>query len=158
MAEGWGPFPKEYEGLGTSILPKDGSVREGKDCGTEGGAKQSFKDDCDVNLIVKRHAQTGMWDHLNPRMPTYGDNSGAMELQDAIETVRNATDEFWALPAEVRAICNNDPVVFMQEVNDPVGVLALAEAGLPMADGWEPPAPAEVPAEEGGETPPTPEG
>lgn len=125
------------------------------DCGGESRTKQSFKDDCDVNLIVKRHASTGAFSHLNPRMPAYGDFSGATELNTAMDLCSQALADFNDLPAAVRQACNNDPVVFLQEVNDPDGVLALAAAGLPMADGWEPPTVEEV-AGTGGEkaTPP----
>ncbi len=141
-------YPMEYKKLGDSIKrreqvpPRPYGWRQSRptNCGTQQRTKQSFKDDCDVNLIVKRHASTGLWSHLNPTMPSYGDFSGVVELQDAIATVEAAELDFDALPAAVRAACNNDPVQFLMEVNDVDGVLALAEAGLPMADGWEPPA------------------
>lgn len=156
----WGPYPDNYKGLGTSILPKPDEPtrpygwreRRGKDCGDEMMTKQAMKDDCDINLIVRRHAQTGLWNHLNPRQPSYGDFTGAQELQHAIAMVGQAEQDFYELPAEVRALCDNDPAVFLREVNNPESIRELAAAGLPMADGWEDGAADEV--QQGGETPP----
>ena len=158
------PYPKEYEQLGSSIILKEPNQpprkygwreRTPTDCGDQKRTKQSFKDDCDINLIVRRHASTGMYAHLNPLTPSYGDFSGVVELQDAIALTRQSEADFAELPARVRAVCNNDPVVFLQEVHDPEGIQYLVDAGLPMAEGWEPPA-TETPAGDGGEkaTPP----
>lgn len=36
-------------------------------------AKQSFKDECDVNNVIERFTRTGKLDHLNPRSPQYGE-------------------------------------------------------------------------------------
>ncbi len=33
------------------------------------GAKQSMKDECDVNLIVARFAETGLMEHLSEGIP-----------------------------------------------------------------------------------------
>lgn len=153
----------DYTKLGPSII-----VREQKpirkygwnervtfDCGDVVRTKQSFRDECDINLIVRRHASDGLLAHLNPRMPTYGDFTAAMELRDAMQLVDLAEQGFAQIPAEVRAMCNNDPATFLQLVNDPDHIEALAEAGLPMADGWEPTKPE---PEQGGENPPDPSG
>jgi len=108
------------------------------DCGDVVRTKQSFRDECDINLIVKRHASDGLLAHLNPRLPKYGDFSASIELRDAMELVTEAQKGFAQIPAEVRAMCNNDPALFLNMVNDPNHIEALAEAGLPMAEGWEP--------------------
>lgn len=118
--------------------------------------KQSFKDDCDINLIVERHASTGIWDHLNPRQPTYGDFTLATALQDAIALVSSADDDFEALPAKVRALCDNDPVKLLQLSSEPGGFAELVNAGLPTLPEHKPAT--EKPAIIGGEKPPTPVG
>lgn len=104
-------------------------------------AKQGFRDDCDVNLIVKRHAQTGQLTHVNTRQPTYGDFTAETDLRSAIELVSQAEREFMALPASVRALCDNDPATFLHAMASEEGVHALAAAGLPMGAGYKPPAP-----------------
>lgn len=103
-------------------------------------AKQAFAKDCDINLIVKRHAERGMWDHLAPRTPLYGDFSKALELQDAIEAVRAAEADFMSLPAAVRAAVDNDPVQFLQAMADEGGFHHLVQNGLPVADTYRAPA------------------
>lgn len=93
--------------------------------------KQSGKDDCDINLMVKRHASTGLWDHVSPRAPTFGDFSGSRELADAIEQVDLAEALFAELPAEVRRLCDNNPVNLLSGLADPESYEMLVKAGLP---------------------------
>ena len=97
-------------------------------------AKPSFKDDCDINLIVKRHASTGMWEHLAQTQPTYGDNSAAVDLGTAFQAVKDAEAAFLQLPAEVRAVVNHDPVLFLEALSDEMGFELMVEAGLPVPD------------------------
>jgi len=100
--------------------------------------KQAMKKDCDINLIVKRHAQTGMWDHLNNVRPTYGDTTGSVELAAAIGLVERADDNFDKLPAAVRRVVDNDPHKFLEALSDEGGFRALVEAGLPVDKGDRP--------------------
>jgi len=46
--------------------------------------RQSFKDECDVNLIVKRYTETGMINHIPRRTPEYGDAPEGDFLEAAI--------------------------------------------------------------------------
>lgn len=126
--------------------------------GTESRTKQSFKDDCDINLIVKRHASTGLWDHLAPVPPTFGDFSGSTELLHAIELVEAADASFSKLPAEVRRLCDNQAVNLLSGLADEQSYEMLVEAGLPGLKSRlaeppeapaEPPAPAEPEPDEG---------
>lgn len=121
-------------------------------------AKQQFADDCDINLIVERHASTGLWDHLAKTQPTYGDYSAATDLHTAIQMVDEAEDRFMALPANVRSLCQNDPVNFLQRLADQQAFDELVQAGLPVGPEYQAPARApapEEPAGDGGETAPT---
>lgn len=104
--------------------------------------KQSFKKECDINFIVKQHASTGVWSHLNPIAPTYGDVSEAVDLQGSIQAVRDAQAEFDALPATVRALAANNPVQFLHMLGNEDAFGALVAAGLPVEDR----APAQPPA------------
>ena len=100
--------------------------------------KQSFADDCNINLIVKRHAQRGLWDHLSPVAPRYGDFSKATDLQTAIELVTAAEEEFMQLPAAVRTLVDNDPVQLLNALADEDGFRDLVDAGLPTETKPEP--------------------
>jgi len=46
--------------------------------------RQSFKDECDVNQIVKRYTETGMINHIPRTTPQYGDAPEGDLLQAAI--------------------------------------------------------------------------
>lgn len=102
--------------------------------------KQSFRDDCDINRIVKQHASSGMYDHVNNRTATYGDFTAAAELSEALQVVAEASNSFDVLPAEVRALCGNDPVTFLSALADQETLHELVQAGLPMDATYEPPA------------------
>jgi len=46
--------------------------------------RQSFKDECDVNQIVKRYTETGMINHIPRTTPRYGDAPEGDFLEAAI--------------------------------------------------------------------------
>lgn len=81
--------------------------------------KDSFKDECDINEIMKRYKRNGQLPALVAREPRFGDFSNAMEYQDALNVVLTAQRQFDALPAAVRAECFNNPEVFLEKVQDP---------------------------------------
>lgn len=105
-----------------------------------------------------------MWAHLNPRAPTYGDFTLAVGLQEAIDLVDLAQDNFNELPAEVRSACNNDPVILLRALADPSKAQVLVDLGLPLSEEAtaaaaalaEAPAGATPPAEEGPPEPVSP--
>lgn len=102
--------------------------------------KQEFKDQCDINLVVKRHAQRGIYDHVNPRTPHYGDASQRIELDQALELVAISRESFLELPALVRRAAGNDPSTFLRMLEDEEDTQLLVAAGLPLESS---PAPAE---------------
>lgn len=96
--------------------------------------KQSFKDECDVNLIMKRFKKTMGADFLS-RFQGYvggmfGDFSGVTDYRSAIEQIDKARDVFLALPAKVRARFNNDPASFLDFCQDPRNADELVNLGL----------------------------
>lgn len=94
----------------------------GVDCQTKRdvdlGAKQEFRDECDINRIMDRYNRTGQLPDLVSREPMYGDFSEVPTYLEAVELVERAETAFMALPAEVRAECANDPAVFLDRVRD----------------------------------------
>lgn len=121
-----------YHGFNSrEIKTRANYEREISPVGTESRTIQSEKDSCDINLMVKRHASTGLWDHLSAVAPTFGDFSGSRELQTAIELVDLAEASFSQLPAEVRRLCDNDPINLLSGLADEHSYELLVEAGLP---------------------------
>lgn len=104
------------------------------DCGPVSRTHQSFKDECDVNITMKRFANGGVLP--TPRMadPTYGDYSNAATFLDAQLTVKAAIADFMRLPVDVRTACKNDPGEFLAMCADPARKEELVKLGLIEAD------------------------
>lgn len=84
----------------------------------ESKTQQSFKDECDINTIVKRFGLTGELPQ-DYQMPQSGDFTGVSDYQSAMNAVRAAEEAFMAVPAEIRARFSNDPGKFMAFFDDP---------------------------------------
>lgn len=106
--------------------------------GGETQTQQNAKDDCDINIIIKRHTRTGNISHLNPATPLYVDCTQVRDLQGAIQLVEEAEDNFATLSASVRKACENDPIQFLQMIQTQEGVDILDEAGLEYIDPVQP--------------------
>lgn len=75
--------------------------------------KQSFRDECDINNILRQFNVTGELP-VGSVQPQYGDFSGITDYQSALNAVMAAQDSFLALPAKVRAKFDNDPALFVE--------------------------------------------
>lgn len=83
----------------------------------ENMTQQQFKEDSDINTIVRRFGLTGeLPDDF--KMPQSGDFTGVNDFHAAMNTVRAAEEEFMRVPAELRARFNNDPGRLMQFLDD----------------------------------------
>lgn len=71
--------------------------------------KQSFKDSCDVNNIVKRWTDTGIVAHTSISKASFGDFSSSDDYFSALNKVSAVDDLFFDLPAVVRSHFSNDP-------------------------------------------------
>ena len=71
-------------------------------------AQQHFKDECDINNILRQFNITGLLPE-NSLSPRYGDFTGISDYHSALNAVIAAEDEFMALPADLRARFDNDP-------------------------------------------------
>jgi phage internal scaffolding protein len=88
---------------------RDAATNEsGLACEEPSLAQQHFKDECDINNILRQFNVTGMLPEqtLSPR---YGDFSGIGDYHTALNRVMAAQDEFDTLPAQIRARFDNDP-------------------------------------------------
>lgn len=102
----------------------------GVDCSVEPSVtKQSFKDECDINNIVRRYEQTGEFPYINPREAQFGDVTG-LEFRAMLDTVNEANAAFAALPAEIRDRFNHDPVKFVDFCSNADNAEELVKLGL----------------------------
>lgn len=105
--------------IGVQLYPHDEVSREtGLLCDPEEDlAQQQFKDEADINEIVRRFGLTGQMPD-DVRVPVSGDFTGISDFQTALNAVTQAQEAFMDLPAEVRARFANDPQRLMEFVAD----------------------------------------
>jgi len=91
--------------------------------------KQSFKDECDVNHIIKRFKKSGVITHLSDMEAQYGDLTG-LDFQAAMDLVTQANHLFDELPASVRKRFANDPAMFLDFMDNPENAEEMVKLGL----------------------------
>lgn len=102
---------------------------------TEGSrTKQSFKTECDMNMIMKRFKKTAGVDFLNRYQGymsgQFGDFSEVVDYRTALDQIARADEVFMALPAKVRARFENDAAQFLDFVQNPSNTDELVQMGL----------------------------
>lgn len=85
---------------------------------TDGRTKQSFRDECDINLIMQRAAQGGTISHLTKYEGIYADFSG-YDFFEHTQKLTQGREVFDDLPAEIRREFGQSPQAFFEYVNDP---------------------------------------
>jgi phage internal scaffolding protein len=91
--------------------------------------KQSFRDECDINNILRQFNVTGELP-TGSVQPQYGDFSGITDYQSALNAVMAAQDSFLQLPAKVRAKFDNDPALFVEFASDEANRDEMKALGL----------------------------
>lgn len=117
--------------------------------------QQQYKDEVDLNVMVKRFGITDGAIPLPQYDPRYyGDFTDATDFKDSLDRIRDAEARFAALPAEIRKRFDNDPVALYYWVSDPKNADQAVELGLlKRTPPVSPPAKPEVPTGPGGTTP-----
>lgn len=98
-----------------------------------GKTHQSFKDECDVNLILDRYAQTGVWGNrlaAATRVPQFGDFVQALDFRESMNKVVEAQAEFDALPSRIRNRFHNNPEELMAFLLDAGNKAEAEKLGL----------------------------
>jgi len=80
-------------------------------------AQQNFKDESDINYIVRQFGLTGELPG-KPLSPQYGDFTGVLDYHSAVNAVLAAQDDFMELPAQLRSRFNNDPAELIDFLSD----------------------------------------
>jgi len=91
--------------------------------------KQSFRDECDINTILRQFNVTGQLP-IGSVQPQYGDFSGITDYQSALNAVMAAQDSFLELPAKIRAKFDNDPALFVDWASDEANRDEMKAMGL----------------------------
>ncbi len=109
---------------------KDAASNEsGLACEEPSLAQQHFKDECDINNILRQFNITGLLPE-SPLSPRYGDFTGIGDYHTAMNRVFAAQDEFEALPAQIRARFGNDPAQLIEFLENSDNRPEAEELGL----------------------------
>lgn len=100
----------------------------------KGLTKQSFKNECDINMIMRRFKKTMNADYLS-RFQGYaggefGDFSIVTDYRSALEQISLASDVFNQLPSQVRSRFRNDPAEFLDFCQNPANIDEMVSMGL----------------------------
>lgn len=91
--------------------------------------QQNFRDEVDINTIVKRFGLTGEMPE-DFRAPEYGDFSDVTDFQSAQNAVLAAQAAFMEMPAGMRARFENNPQLLMEFLADKENLAEARELGL----------------------------
>lgn len=109
-----------YDAVGASTV--------GLDCKDPSKAVQAAKEECDLNVIVKKYLRTG--ELPKARQGAYIDLVALPDYQVALNTVIAAEEAFYSLPADVRREFDNDPTKLVSFVGDNKNYARALELGL----------------------------
>ncbi len=98
--------------------------------GSKGGAKQSHRDECDINFILRRYERTGLLTPVLQKPGEFMDVSEVGDYRTALHNVRAADEYFMQLSSRIRAEFDNDPALFLDFVADPEHEERARELGL----------------------------
>lgn len=122
------------------------------DCSVEPSlTKQSFKDECDINVIMAKYRKGALVTHLERRQPRWLDVSEITDFRQSVEYLQEVSEWFAGLPAPVREAFDNDPATVVEYMNDgnrDIGEVAqlLMEGQVPDVTPAEGADPAPVPS------------
>lgn len=100
------------------------------DCsGDEVLVKQSFKEECDINNIMRKYLKSGTVPVPSGKLQ-YGDFSDVPDYQHALNVVLDVQEYFVSLPSAVQKRFKNDPEAFLEFINDPGNIEEAKRLGL----------------------------
>lgn len=91
--------------------------------------QQQFKEECDINNILRLFGVTGNLP-ITTVQPMTGDFTSVGDYQDAMNAVVAADENFMRLPALVREKFGQDPKQFVDFCVDPANIEAVRDLGL----------------------------
>ncbi|WNK14176.1 MAG: internal scaffolding protein [Microvirus sp.] len=95
----------------------------------EGRTKQSFKDECDINVLMSKYLKTGLMDHVNEALPRFEDVT-SLDFQEAQHLIAEAASMFEDIPSAIRNRFDNNPGKLLDWVHDPANAEEAATLGF----------------------------
>jgi len=140
------PFIRNPYNYDTNAASDESGLR----CEDATRTQQHFKDETDINNILRQFNITGQLP-TKPMSPRYGDFTGIGDYHAALNQVIAAEGEFMTLPAQLRARFDNDPQELIEFLNNPENKDEAVKLGL--VKNSEASAPLESPSEKAGGEP-----
>lgn len=97
--------------------------------GYDGRTKSDAKDDCDINIIMKRYMR-GIEPPVSKRLMEYGDFTGVNTFQEAAEIIQQGYNAFDHQPVRIRNRFNNDLNQLLEFLQDPENHEEARQLGL----------------------------
>lgn len=105
-------------------------VRVGVVClASEDRTQQSFRDECDINFLMKRYEKTGILPSARDSVPQFADVTG-MDFMASMQQVAEVSGAFSMLDARTRARFENDPSRMLDFLADPANMDEAIKLGL----------------------------
>jgi len=105
------------------------SKASGLSCLDPSRTDQSFREECDINTIVRNFGVTGQLPD-DVRTPLEGDFTEVVDYQTAVNLVLESNRAFAQMPSDVRERFNNDPGKFVAFASDPANLDECRKMGL----------------------------
>lgn len=93
-------------------------------------AKQSFKDECDVNRIMAKALKGQPVSWLNPKEPRWGVDVTGVDFRESMDVVAKSIEMFDQLPSAVRKKFQNDPAQFLEFIDNKDNEEEIYKMGL----------------------------
>lgn len=100
------------------------------DCSGPSITQQHFKNECDVNNIVRRYAQTGIDPYELRKQGVRFGRASSQDFTEAMFMVSEVQNQFADLPADIRGKFDNDPAKLLEAYGDPSQADKLTQLGI----------------------------
>jgi len=100
-------------------------------CRDETRTHQSFKEECDINTIMRKYERGQLIEHVNRYQGDYGDYTNVpQDYAACLAQVADAGEMFQTIPAAIRERFGNDPGRFLAFAEDPANAESMVQLGL----------------------------
>tara|TARA_Y100001970_G_C14023610_1_gene744831 strand:- start:217 stop:684 length:468 start_codon:yes stop_codon:yes gene_type:complete len=91
---------------------------------------QSCSEDAKIQNVIKRYDSRGYFDTINRNPGQYSDFTQVTDLQEAMNKIQSAKDNFMVIPSHIREKFNNNPKEFYEFASNESNFDALVDMGL----------------------------
>lgn len=110
--------------------PYDKSVPCNQKTLTASRTKQQFKAECDINVLLKNYNKTGLLTHQQQYPGDYEDLTQMEDYQTSLNQLNEAQQCFDSLPSNLRKKFHNQPIEFLEFVQNPENLPEMVTLGL----------------------------